>query len=833
MLDWLRGILQPPKAQRLPLFFELDEADQHVLRVYKRVGDQRELVKDPRKLAQYGYREEAEDGRTFYVPSADDRDTLLSVMSLNPEANTNDGSLRFEIVPPVLRYLRKKENLAEGEHSKRLVISDKLARPAAKVDFDPAKGGMVRTGYAEEGSDEIIPAASVRTTADGGYARLGNTFVPLPKKLSETARGLLEKAIWHVPIHDIPEFFQRDLVLIKKEFNAVLTDGAAKVQVIDQPLQPLVRIDKTVPGWLDFHVDYQAAGYTLPYDLLARNAGQKFVRLEGSTWVANDPRALATTAREIQELGAEPTVDGYRLPASQFASLEEFIQAIGGRAEVSAAYREFLDQLSGFRGDESYKLPAPFEQHLRNESVQLRPYQRAGAHWLHWLQTNHLHGILADDMGLGKTLQSICVLRQAYEETGCKQHSLIVAPKSVLGHWERELRRFYPKMQVYRYHGPKRRRQLLQADRPIAFITTYATVANDVEDLARTPFFYVILDEATQIKNPQARRSEATKALNAAHRLALTGTPIENRPAELWSMYDFLMRGHLGRYGTFSSQFEQAIMAGDHSAAERLGRRIHPFLLRRLKADVAKYLPEKIEINEWCELTEEQRQLYGALQDRAKVVRDALQRGEDVNYTTNILPIITHLKQICDHPAIVSGQAVPIEGRSEKFDWIMDKIEEIAGSREQVVVFSHFLRMMDLLQASLADRQITCIRIDGSTNNRQKLIDSFNAKHATVALCSLRAAGHGINLTSASNVIHADRWWNPAVEDQATDRVHRIGQDRPVYVYRILTEGTLEERIDHLLQAKRGMADEVVGAAARGGMAWTREELLELLRPLD
>ena len=293
------------------------------------------------------------------------------------------------------------------------------------------------------------------------------------------------------------------------------------------------------------------------------------------------------------------------------------------------------------------------------------------------------------------------------------------------------------------------------------------------------------------------------------------------------------MRGHLGRYGTFSRVFEGQIMAGDKQASERLGRRIRPFILRRKKEDVAKDLPEKITLTEWCELTEEQRQLYGGLQDEVKHVREALRNGEFVNYTANILPILTKLKEICDHPAIVTHNPNPLYQRSEKFDWIIDKIEEIMQNSEQVVVFSHFLGMLGLIEKALVEKNIRYISITGSTNDRQSLIDNFNQGNARVALLSIMAAGHGINLTAANHVIHADRWWNPAVEDQATDRVHRIGQVHTVFVNHILTKNTIEERIDDLLNKKRYIADQIIGAAIEGPYKWTREELIELLRPID
>jgi SNF2 family DNA or RNA helicase len=546
-----------------------------------------------------------------------------------------------------------------------------------------------------------------------------------------------------------------------------------------------------------------------------------------------DEETVKKTEKQLEDLEASITKDGFRLPASEFASLEEFIDAIGGKSVLDEAYQEFIQQLSGFQANSNFRLSDKFEDHLVKFGLELRPYQRAGIHWLNWLRKNQLHGVLADDMGLGKTLQSLAVLRLDYDESKSTDHSLIIAPKSVLTHWEREIQRVFYYMPTYVYHGSRRSQKFFKSSKPYIFITSYETIVRDKDYLVTIPFNYLILDEATRIKNPDARRSQAIKALNAKHRLALSGTPVENRPSELWSLFDFLIKGHLGKRGTFVNVFENSIMAGESSASKRLGRRIKPFLLRRKKEMVAQDLPPKIVTTEWVDLTEEQRNLYGSFQDQIKGIRSSLIRGEQVNYAANILPVLLKLKQICDHPALITGKVEPIIGRSEKFDAIIEKIEEIIDNGEQVIVFSHFLNMLSLFENVIKDKRYSYIRIDGATRQRQVLIDTFNNGHAKVALLSIMAAGYGINLTGANHVIHADRWWNPAVEDQATDRAHRIGQNKTVFVYHFLTTGTLEEKIDKLLSGKRGIADQIINAASEGEHKWSREDLLELLRPLE
>lgn len=831
----LRGLFQAVKVQSLPLSYQMDvdEKGWHWVSIYKQQGKEFQSVPDVKALTRYDYREASADGKIIYTVAEEDRQTLAALHSLNPIVN-EQGALGFEVTPPILTFLRQKPRMNETAAAREMVVRAEPIKPALKIDYDPDSGLQFKTGYAIEGAEELALPAQFHKLHDTDYVRIGKTLTTLLKPVSDVGKALLAGAKPQVPPDQIPEFILRDLALIQNEFNAVLTDLAGQIQVVTQPLQPTVRVNKAAGGWLDFQVEYKIGDRAWAQSVLEKKQGGNYIQLDDTTWVKNDAKALKTVAKQLQELGAQ-VVDGqYRVPVAQFASLEEFIDAIGGLRELGAAYQEFIDQLTGFRADADFKLATPIEERLKAHHLLLRPYQREGIHWLHWLNNHRLHGLLADDMGLGKTMQTICAIGHYYAETKLAGHSLIVAPKSVMVHWKREIERCLPHLPAIIYHGGNRQQsqKLFQHPKPLIFISTYGTIANDVGMLAKIPFLFVILDEATNIKNRDAKRSQAAKALNASHRLALSGTPVENRPAELWSLFDFLMRGHLGKFGAFEHKFEAPILNGDQQAAEALGKRIRPFMLRRLKEEVAKDLPEKIEMTEWCELTEEQKNLYGALQDEVRQIWVALRQGEQVNYTTSILPILTKLKQICDHPAIVNGKREPLEKRSEKFDIIVEKVEEILHDGEQVIIFSHFLEMLNLLQEAMGRFNVTWIRIDGSTQNRQPLIDRFNRGEARVALCSLMAAGYGITMTAANHVIHADRWWNPAIEDQATDRVHRIGQDKTVYVHRILTEGTIEERIDQLLEKKRDIAGQVVGAA-KAGLQWTREDLLEILKPLE
>lgn len=835
LLDRLRMLMRRPEFRHIALSFEFGRSadNRHLVRVCRLKDGHLLPVEDLDQLAWYGYREEElhADGRLIiYTVEDSDRQLLIGLTSLNPEI-LPDKRLAFPFIPPMLQFVRRKENVTETKRSSKLVIDAEPLVPRATIHYDPAEGLVVKTGYSIPGSAKLIPRTELSVTQDGGFVQAGDNLAPIGEPKDARLRAWLNRPHQVFRGDEIPEFFERDFVLLRSQFSAVLAGQAQQIQVIDQPFEPFVQLDASVPGWLDYNVGYSVGDFTLDHRALQSHSGA-FIQADAFTWIKRQTNTVGATERKLQGLKGSSTDNGYRVPVLEFVSLEEFIASIGGRAELSSAYRDFLAQLTDFATNDQYLLAPEAESDLQREGIALRPYQRAGIHWLDWLNQNQLHGLLADDMGLGKTLQTIASMRAAYERTDSQQSSLILAPKSVLVHWQREMRRFYPGMPVTLYHGSQRHSLLRQRRDPMVFVTTYDTAANDVDKLKKIPFFFCVLDEATHIKNPDTKRAQAIKSINAAHRVALSGTPVENRPSELWSVFDFLMQGYLGQYGTFKRVFEDGIGQGNQHDISKLGRKIRPFILRRLKEDVAKDLPEKVLMDEWCQLSAEQRSLYSSFQNQMDEISSALQRGEEVSYPTHILPLLTKLKQICDHPAIVNYRRHPVLERSEKFDWIVDRIGEIVAANEQVAVFSQFLGMLDLLGMALPSR-VGRIRIDGSTRDRQSLVDRFNAGQAQVALLSLRAAGHGINLTAANHVIHADRWWNPAVEDQATDRVHRIGQNKTVFVYRIMVENTLEERIEKLLEKKRGIAGDIIDAATQDEHAWTREELLEILRPLD
>ncbi|MFE9609807.1 DEAD/DEAH box helicase [Streptomyces sp. NPDC006012] len=457
----------------------------------------------------------------------------------------------------------------------------------------------------------------------------------------------------------------------------------------------------------------------------------------------------------------------------------------------------------------------------------LRDYQRRGVAWLQSRAEAGLGALLADDMGLGKTLQTICLLAGRF---GDRPH-LVVCPTSVAGNWERELARFAPALPVLRHHGQHRATRADQFAPGAVVVTTYTVLRRDAGLLAAVDWDVVVLDEAQQIKNPDAQAARAARRLPAAARVALTGTPVENRLTDLWSIMRFANPGLLGPYTRFKERFVVPVeRSRDPDAAQRLRRTVAPFLLRRVKAEVAADLPPKVESVVACALTAEQATLY------RQAVAAALRHGfgEGVARRGRILALLTALKQICNHPAQYTGRGGAPAGRSGKLDRLTEMLAEVLPSGERALVFTQYRVTGDLLAAHLGAElglpDVPFLHGGTSTDARDRMVAAFQTDEDAppLLLVSLRAGGFGLNLTRATQVFHYDRWWNPAVEDQATDRAHRIGQTRPVNVYKLVTAGTLEERVADLLERKRSLAESVVGT----GETWLTELSDEALRSL-
>jgi hypothetical protein len=445
---------------------------------------------------------------------------------------------------------------------------------------------------------------------------------------------------------------------------------------------------------------------------------------------------------------------------------------------------------------------------------QLRPYQRRGLAWLAAMAELGLGGCLADDMGLGKTIQLISLhLRLGPGPT------LVVCPASLLGNWERELHRFAPGVPTRRYHGGGRSLDQLAPDEVV--LATYGVMRRDRHLLTGVRWKLLVADEAQHVKNPNSRGARELRLIPAATRVALTGTPIENRLSELWSILDWTTPGVLGPLERFQRTLATPIERyGDPRARERLARVVRPFLLRRRKVDpdIAPELPPKTETDLLLPLTEEQATLYEAV---VREVMAEIRGSSGMDRRGLVFKLLTALKQVCNHPAHYLRQPGPLPGRSGKLAAVDELLEIILSEGDSVLLFTQFVEMGRLLERHLGSRGVKTVFLHGqvAARRRDRMVEAFQEGDAPVFLLSLKAGGVGLNLTRATHVIHYDRWWNPAVEDQATDRAYRIGQDRPVQVHRLVAQGTLEDRIAALLERKRELAESIVGS----GEAWISE----------
>jgi len=573
----------------------------------------------------------------------------------------------------------------------------------------------------------------------------------------------------------------------------------------------------------------------------AVSTSRDWVRRPGA-WVHIDGDRYAKVARSASQLQLQRSGDGYSFPAANRERVIEIFSTLGSIRQ-SETYADFLTKLHDFERIEEVPLPG----NLRR-SISLRTYQQHGLNWLAFLQRFSLNGILADDMGLGKTLQTLTVIERARELSHSQLPALIICPTSVMLNWRSEIQKFLQRSDVVVYHGSSRHSYLSRiteagssrsTGRPSLYvITSYDTARIDCDDLNRIPWLYVVVDEGHNIKNPDAQRTRAIKTIPAQHKLALTGTPIQNKLEELWSLFDFAMPGFLGNRNAFRQRYSTGNRVEWSAVEQTLKPRIKPFYLRRLKADVAKDLPDKIIVDTRVELTPQQVKLYKQAISGAeykKLVAELNSKGVGRSQP-HILAVLTKLRNICNHPLLLKDDWRPSDAEIEdsgKLDHLQELMEEIVEAEHRTLLFSQSTRVLDIVEHHFADWGVRSLRIDGSTapTKRAALAEEFNGNDGIHCfLLSTKAAGTGLNLTGADTVIFYDHDWNPANDNQAMDRAYRIGQTRNVTIYRLISKGTIEEKILERQKQKQTLADVVIGSDELGFKDLSKEELLDLFR---
>ncbi|MCL5097359.1 MAG: DEAD/DEAH box helicase [Candidatus Omnitrophica bacterium] len=578
-------------------------------------------------------------------------------------------------------------------------------------------------------------------------------------------------------------------------------------------LKPQIVVHGSGIDWFSVSAEWEREGLKLSVADLEQlaNATSRFVKLPDAGWVELDSEAVQAAHETLADLGVEGLVPlPQRVDLLHATHLDEAaLQRLGNCAET----KTLRQRIAKFSGIHPTALPAMVR-------AELRPYQKDGFDFLCHLSQMRLGGILADDMGLGKTLQTLAWLAWLKEqETDRPGPALVICPASVLHNWRREANRFTPFLEVLILESGAARHNLRQKIPQFdLIITNYALLRRDLADLKKFDFRALILDEAQFIKNPAAQVTQSVKELRAQHRLVLTGTPLENRLLDLWSIMDFVQPGYLGSQSDFTQKYEprDSDPLALNVARRRLSARLRPLLLRRLKHQVARDLPDRIEERLDCELDEGQRRLYLAelRRSREQIFQAVAEKGLAKN-KIHVLAALTRLRQICCHPRLVGNDSL-----SGKTETLFELLEPLLAEGQKVLVFSQFVQMLKLLEQECFQRQIPTHLLTGATKQRHEVVQTFqNDDHAAVFLLSLRAAGTGLNLTRANHVFHFDRWWNPAVENQATDRAFRIGQTKNVQVHKFLCVGTLEEKIDEMIEHKKEVAENVVGT----GEGWLTE----------
>ena len=551
-------------------------------------------------------------------------------------------------------------------------------------------------------------------------------------------------------------------------------------------------------------------------------SGEKYSRVRSLGFVEYPAQNI------YQMLKSFNSFDAYRNNENKFriktyrSGLIKELENLNFELVMSDEFKKFWEQISTFSTTETTELP--------KVNAKFRDYQLKGFSWLWFMYKYGLNGILADDMGLGKTLQALSLLQKAKEVDG-PQPTLVIAPTTVVFNWEAEIEKFTPDLTCLKLSGVDRDKLFDKIPEYDIVITSYALIRRDIAKFRKYNFRYIILDESQNIKNAISQTAQAVKTLNGTHKLALSGTPIENKLEELWSVFDFLMPGFLFSMPEFNSRYVTPIMERqDKTVEKRLKLQIYPFILRRMKRDVAKDLPDKVENMAYCEMTPEQKDFYLDVLDSTK---EELFKSIEMNglekSRMSIFSALLRLRQICCHPKLYDKEHVKGVIQSGKFEYLKGMLEQIIEEGHRILLFSQFVDMLDIIKGWLERTGIEYEYLSGKTKDRKAAVDNFNNNsNVKIFLISLKAGGTGLNLTGADYVIHYDPWWNPAVEDQATDRAYRIGQTKKVFVYRIITKNSVEERIQKLKSRKRDLVDSVISVDRNITKSLTMEDIKEL-----
>lgn len=714
------------------------------------------------------------------------------------------------VLPSALPVLKAMNRMVLEGDLEQLELSEVRLHPVLAAVWTE-DGILLEPGY-RLGNRSILASTELEGRIHGRWARVGRhlcrvldpptPLVPFHRKGRQALTG--REALRFLSL-DHPQLRQHDWYLPR---------GA--LAQFRQPVVPLatsLSVDQDRRGAIRIRPSFTAEGHALDWDAALELRKTGFARIEGRLVHAPDFLIFEQAGFKIPKRGLEEGLQGDRLAYIRLVAETDI--------EVFSEQPDLVNLAGLLRGSASSPDPGP-PPGLKST---LRPYQSEGVRWLWQRYLAGVGVLLADDMGLGKTHQVMGLLCHV-RATRPDATVLVVCPRGVLEHWSNLLTTFAPSLGLHVFHGTDRKLPVDSTHHPV-ILTTYDILVRSSTELTPNPWDIVIFDEAQRIKNPRTKAARSSRKLDATFKVALSGTPLENRLLELWSVVELVLPGYLGSQRDFRETYRHP----SQPQLALLRRRLGVLTLRRLKEQVLADLPEKVEDLRYCNLTPQQTQVYstvhsGAISDIAAMLAD---HGQEIPFI-HIFALMTRLKQICDHSALGSDHPSLDGGSSGKIEVLDEILSEALEGGQQIVIFSQYVRMLDLLSDHLANQDITHLMLTGSTRDRGRVIRRFNSEqHERVLLASLLAGGVGIDLTGASVVIHYDRWWNPAKENQATDRVHRMGQKRFVQVFKLITRDTIEERIDNLIRRKIELFEEVVAPTENLVRGIDRKEIAALL----
>ncbi|ARD48816.1 DEAD/DEAH box helicase [Sporosarcina sp. P33] len=805
------------------------------------------LWKDP---ALFSYVEATETGMTFNLEKTGLSEQAGRYISLAMRGQLATLGVSMADFPALLPHFQQ----YGWPHAETVKLPFRVALRLTEPDVDETDW-LLETVLISERGVQWSPA--VRKVSASIESALPAKRKPFAKDIEERQAemvGIFRSVEWpetgkfmHVPLNDaqVRVFIQEDLPLCQAFDYPVILPAwlksvtETKLKIRTSAGMQSYRSSASLDQVLSFDWQFSLAGEQIDREQFQKmvDENREYIRA-GDEWFHLDP----TWLKRIRELMEQVDDGEWTVKDLLFNEVPEEIVPVYDEEEeddplvafsMQQSLRKVMNMLHDKKGLPEVPVPA-------NLHAELRPYQQEGFEWLHFMRDNRFGAVLADDMGLGKTVQLITYLLYVHDLPETDSPSLIICPTSVMGNWQKELQRFAPSLRVHVHYGTNRAREEQFADimsqrQADIILTTYGTATQDSEILSLYEFANVTIDEAQNIKNLQTKQSRAIRKLRGVHHIALTGTPIENRLSELWAIFDFIHKGYLGSFRKFNEEFIVPIERDDlESEKKKLRARIQPFMMRRTKNDpeLRLNLPEKLEQNEYVPLTTEQAALYESFVAETKFKLETLTGFERKGL---ILKMLSRLKQLCNHPALFLKEppapAAELTKRSNKMARIVSMAAEIAANGEQCLIFTQYIGMGQMLRQCLSELHgIDVPFLTGSMpkGQRDALVEAFQNGEFPIFILSLKAGGTGLNLTQANHVLHADRWWNPAVENQATDRAYRIGQTKFVHVHKFVTVGTIEEKIDEMLVEKAALSADLIHSSQ-----WLTElndrELEELL----